>query len=515
MAESLRRPFKLIIVNHVNQASPDASKLNEIIQRFAVHVRQLEFRTDQVVGIADIEFVLRPMTNLTELTLNELKFYLNDAAMIGNIPIVLPRLEKISVNIPFDMEQRNENCIDELLCMIKAVALKEFTAFSDNWLIDYTEFFTCNQTIKSVTLSGDMAHSRAFERLQLTHLRIFTDDIVFRRNVIKNQSMLQQLIFLLEDDPVISWCDDNTQSRIDDADFAIICGLTRLETLRIEIGKISPDVVADIRNLQHLKELVVKAVGGDDSDCFLEDNQFYIKHMMEFCHFQKIFQKLIAITLPDLETWCVKNVSFDEFYLNGNDAFLGLYFTNIKELRYINVFRSMAMSYPKLKHVKIEMDKSVGQFSLHEILTSFPHLETLTLDVSIDYGSRPFPMHRNMKELAINRIAFHHLIQMMELMPNLQRLEITDRESWIPFDSYLVDRLHQAIPKFLSNLRLTFGIIGDFDRNSIKTLHEIVAGLQSYRLKLMGNCDFNALSEAIDKSIKREKKTDNSMVLYK
>lgn len=89
-------PFKFTIDNHVNQASSKATKLNGIVQRFAIHIRKLDFGSYNPVSIADIEFVLRPMINLEELTFNELE--LDDKVkLIENISILLPRLERLFV----------------------------------------------------------------------------------------------------------------------------------------------------------------------------------------------------------------------------------------------------------------------------------------------------------------------------------------------------------------------------------------------------------------------------------
>lgn len=323
MMQSLRRPFRLTIENY------EVSKLHQIILRFAVHVRQLEFSSNNVVDITDFEYIMRPMINLVEMTFEELELDGN-AVMIENISIVLPRLERMFLKI----------ChinFEDILSRIEAKSLKEFTVLSDNWLFDFTKFFKCHKTIKHVTMTT--------KHLQLTHLRIIGNEIVFRRNVIKHQPNLKHLSFLLDDDPYFTWSDDYTRSNVNDEDFTLICSLAKLETLRLTIGKLLPDVVAEIANLQNLNELVLKVIGGSDTDYCI-----YTKHMLEFVHFQKTFRKLITIPLPKLESfpWSVKYCEFDEFFYD-NDEFVDSYLRKINEFGYTNVFRSMALSSTRLK----------------------------------------------------------------------------------------------------------------------------------------------------------------------
>lgn len=153
----------------------------------------------------------------------------------------------------------------DVVLSLKANSLKEFIVFSDNWIFDYTDFFQEHKTIKRVVMTGEMHYPDALKSLQLTHLCLYTDNKKFRRVAIESQPMLKHLNFHLEDDPYYSWCDDYTRSRVADKEFGIICRLSQLETLRLDIGKLSLDVVAGIKNLNILEELVLKVIGGDDS----------------------------------------------------------------------------------------------------------------------------------------------------------------------------------------------------------------------------------------------------------
>lgn len=108
-----------------------------------------------------------------------------------------------------------------------------------------------------------------------------------------------------------------------------------------------------------------------------------------------------------------------------------------------------------------------------------------------------------MKHLVINKMDFDQLMNGMMYMPNLESLEITDKRAWIPFTNLNLQTIHKGFPKFLARLGLTFGILSnDFDRDVIKTLQEMIASLQSSSIKLIGNCDYDKLLEAIEGSIK-------------
>lgn len=149
------------------------------------------------------------------------------------------------------------------------------------------------------------------------------------------------------------------------------------------------------------------------------------------------------------------------------------------------------------------MRKSAGCFRINEVLKLFPHLEKLMLDVSIDFESGPTLMHTNLKHLTINKLDFNLLIKVMQSLPKLKSLEITD--DWFPFGNYFLQHIQAAIPQFLKRL-MTFGI--SHSRNTfpdkVTTLQEIIQILQSCKIKLIGNCDFKKFSETIDKSIKRK-----------
>lgn len=381
---SYRRPFRLTIESH--EKCSEASKLSKMIQRFAVHVRKLEFSSDKLVDIADFAYIMHPMINLAEVTFEDLDLDGN-VERIEHISIELPSLERIF------FKNCHENFMDIFL-RVKANSLKEFTAFSDNFL-NFEKVFNCNKNIKHLTMTGDVAYPNATKHLHLTHLRIFTDDPIFRQGVIEHQRSVKYLSFLLEDDPYKIWSDVVIISNVKDEEFSLICSLAKLETLRIQIGRLLPDVFAGIENLKNLNELTMKAVGEDEIFC--DNYQFYTKKMDEFLHFEKMFRKLITIPIPKLAalTWSVMNCEFNEFF-EDDDVFIESYFDNINQFSYINVFGTMAVSFPNLKYLKIEMPESLGLFSIHDVLKCFPHLETLMLDVNIDIESKPIIMHTNM-----------------------------------------------------------------------------------------------------------------------
>lgn len=226
MMHSLRRPARFVIENH--EKCSKGSKVNKIVEHFAVHVRKLEFRDDsENIKLTDFESIMRSMINVEEAIFNGLNIYGNSKKLASN-PIVMPSLKKL-VLINCDVES-----VDIILC-VKATLLEEFYVYVPTEdVLDFTQFFNNNKTIKHFAMFGQLQHPHAFKHLQLSKLKISNDgNVAILRDVIAHQPKLKYLNLLPDQEVDDEWYWEYEQAyrkiRVNDEIFTAICNLKELK----------------------------------------------------------------------------------------------------------------------------------------------------------------------------------------------------------------------------------------------------------------------------------------------
>ncbi|KAJ6648675.1 hypothetical protein Bhyg_03906 [Pseudolycoriella hygida] len=468
MKHSLRRTTNFVITNL--GISSENSILKEIVKHFAVHVQKLRFeRENQQLSItlADLEFILRSMVNVEEVTFDGLLIDANPSQAFTTV-IRMPALRKI---ILIDCD---EDPADIILCVLEAPLLEVFNVQGNYEELDFAEFFQRHKTIKNIAMyiAGTLPNPPAFEHLQLSGLQFYFDGnfrgkFPMPHDVIARQPMLKYLNLLSDQNDVpyeeYYFDGDDTKVTVNDETFTAVCRLTELESLKIAF-KMRSDV-----------------------------------------QFQKCFQKLIAMPLPKLEsfTWSSNNSEMDdEDFLSSEDEEM-MNHARQKEysnLAKVNIVATMASSFPLLKYLKIEMKPNVS-INVREILMRFPHLETLRLATTSTFEGEPILTHEHIKHVKISEIEKHLLIEMLKSMSNLESLHI--EKTNFSLDKVFLQNLQSAVPSQLKEINLNFTSERhqDFAVENIVILQNIAKNLQKCEIKLTGNCNFNTLAEKIDRSV--------------
>lgn len=432
-----------------------------VVERFASYVQKLIFTLDDI-NITDYDFIMRSMVNVTEVYISGLNIQGNDTRC-ANKAIELPLLKKLVL----------EECEDAIILRMHASSLEEFRVL-DGIDCDFTQFFENHKTIKRVTMYQAPAQPKAFDHLQLTHLQIYNcSNCSHLRDIIAHQPKLQYL-----------------------------------NLFKVGIGQVSPDAVKPALAFANLKQLVIKA---SDNVVYSDyDDDYDVNQMGRYAQFQKIFRNLISIPMPTLQsfTWSSEDCEVDDEYFFSDDEEMMVAahrreFAPIGDTN-INVFNTMAKYFPNLKFVKIDMKTSEDIFNIHSLLHSFPNLETINLKLNSVYEGDSIQMHGNIKHIKIRKLEQNVLTKMMHLTPNLESLEISDTKYSLK-KSFLVN-LQSTVPNSLKEVALKFhsSIGNDFGLDNIKILQEIIKNLKKCRIKLTGCCNFDSLSEKIDRSIDKK-----------
>lgn len=485
MIFSLRRTTQFSIENH--EICSD-EKFKKLIAHFAVHVKELTFgRLDKDIPINKFEYIMRSMTNLVELTVEELKIDAshNEIRQIKMSPVILPSLKKLSLTY-YDLKSMG------IVTCLESNSLNEFH-FHGNNRYDFTQFFQRHMHIKNVTLSGKLRHSKGYEHLQLTHLQIYNCKNEFLREMIVHQPRLQHLELLFEKDLSSKvpnerkrWPDDTFtyQLTIDDDVFQAICVLTQLETLSIQIGRLTANVIANISKLVNLKKLVVKPSTQGSCNQIFENGQDvnHERACLKCEPYKEIFRTLIDIPLSTLE-------SFTWWSSKG----CGVGYTRFMKLIDFdsNKIVKMAKCFPNLKHlaIKIEDRCSNGdKINVHNILQAFNQLKTLELQITSTFEVSSVQIHKNIEHIRIEMMDGNLLTDMMRTisMPNLNSLDI----SKIMFKKNVLQNVQATIPNNLKDLKLNFTSKDQVDLtvDNFNILREIFDN--PHRCKIIINCDF-------------------------
>lgn len=306
------------------------------------------------------------------------------------------------------------------------------------------QFLKKQSSITRLDVQGDISNVEALSSLKLERLRVIlyekseeTDDQKkFLQTLIKSQSELVDLDLLNDSD--YSFC------FVDDAIFADIAALSKLENLAIAIDGLTANGIKEITNLTALKNLRVKT----NRDSSLE-----------------LFKELGELKLSSLESLVLNLWSFD-IPADTYTAF-GQNFENLKALRITlgtrHSIEFFAKAFPNLEDLSVRFGEANNRVEFSQAFTGGETVDSKLKKLRLQFWGG-------------ETIDTDKFLEFLGLFANLEKLDIHTK---FPFSAAFINQLADKLGSIKSIKLSSFEV-----RNSETFPTETVDALKALREKV-------------------------------